>query len=167
MRHSVLKIAVAIAGLAAASVPALGQDAYFRLTNNSLGSGRSLEALQVPNTSAPVGIMLPTSNDPGQYWQFQRAGRFLQLTNALNGPRMCLEVNPTGGALFMNPCGPQTGQRWQLDETQRPTVRLRNAAWPGKCLDVVRAEDYYFPVMGDCQASLDSLNWSMPSAGRR
>lgn len=133
------------------------------MTNDSLGNGQSFETVQVEGFSAPIGVMMPSRNANDQRWQVQPVGRFAHLTNARDGARICLEVNANGGATYMSPCGPQDAQRWQLEKLLGQTVRIRNAAHPGKCLDVVTHDTMSFPVMKPC-GTASSQSWTLADA---
>lgn len=86
------------------------------------------------NPNILTGEMAAEGPAWGQYWSFVRApDGFLRVRNRL-APGMCLDV-AGDGAIYMDTCGNQIGQRWNL-RGQNGNVDVINPFKPGHRLDV-------------------------------
>jgi hypothetical protein len=119
---------------------------YFRLTNDFLGPGQSLD-VHNPGSSRPR--MSTTADAPGQLWKLVDlgAGKYA-LHTALLGDGFSLDVIDDGNDAtpFLNTTGNYSGQVWELRRQDDATYKLTNDfTGPQKSLDT--SPDTYEPFL--------------------
>lgn len=146
--------------------PAIAQQqGLFRFTSVGHGSAYSLDVGTVPGVSYVLALMLPTSQPAGQYWQITGARNGdVRLSNLFSGPNQCLDVEPSG-ALYMDTCGLQIGQRWQIREVIGQGVQVTNSFKPGHCLDVFIGTQRAPAALIPCSGSASQI-WNVSLTGR-
>lgn len=166
------KILALCLGALSVATPASANDFYQRITSNDPGSANFSLDVGDLGSGLQQGLLLPTSNASGQYWQLVPAGLgSYKLTNSFQGNVMCLDVAHDGGT-YMDNCGVQIGQLWQLEEVVGQGVRLLNAFKPGQCLDYMTHHEptlnmqIGIALMTNCNGSASQV-WSVRNTGRR
>lgn len=143
--------------------PAFAQQLLYRVSNYQLGVTASLDVGNLAGQTNLVGMMLPTSAATGQSWSIiPIGGGQVRLSNNFTGANQCLDV-AGDGALYMDGCGQQIGQRWRLD----PVVggmRLTNAFMPGKCLDIFSGPQLTIPLLTPC-TNTPNQTWIIALSG--
>ena len=159
--------ALAGASLACLAVqPAFAQQGLFRMQNVGLGPALSLDLGNLPGVSQLVAMALPTAQPLGQYWELKgsRTGGDVRLGNLFAGGGKCLDTDGDG-FLYMDGCGLQIGQRWQIRESNGG-VELTNSFKPGQCLDHARlGNGMVVPRLLPCNGS-PNQRWTISVTGK-
>ena len=165
MHRLVRGAAFAAFTLSLAASPVVAQQALFRLTSQGQGPGLSLDVGDVPGIQRHIAMMLPTAQPSGQYWEIKGSrGGDVRLSNQWSGSNQCLDVDQSG-ALYMDQCGQQFGQRWQIREVAGQGVQLTNTFKPGHCLDVVAGTLRTLAALVPCSGAPSQL-WTVSLTGR-
>ncbi len=145
------------------AAPALAQAPHYRFSNFQLGLNASMDVGDIAGQAHKVGMMLPTSQASGQYWTITPVGGgFVRLSNTFTGPNQCLDV-AGDGAVYMDGCGRQIGQRWRIEGVVGG-VRLTNAFAAGRCLDLFAGPNLTVPALLPC-AGTPSQTWIVALTG--
>ncbi len=163
--HRILRRLAATATLAsiAWAAPALAQAPHYRFNNFQLGLNMSMDVGDLAGQAHKIGMMLQTSEATGQYWTITPiGGGFVRLSNTYTGRNQCLDV-ANDGAVFMDGCRGQLGQRWRIEGVVGG-VRLTNVFAAGRCLDVFSGPNLTVPAMRPC-AGTPSQTWIVALTG--
>ncbi len=171
MRFFGFSLTVALAAITLGSAPLAAQaNSKYRITNSALGTGYSLDVGDALTPGIMAGMMLPTGQASGQFWNFEAPFVFdnrIKLSNIFKGPTECLNV-AGDGALYMSPCNSEIGQRWMMQEVPGIGVRFTNEFKPGQCLGALRSNvsnQIFVPLMQSCTGGNDQV-WIVTHTGR-
>ncbi len=119
---------------------------YYRLSNDFLGTGRSLD---VASTGTNAPFMATSSTASGQYWQLTPlTNGYYRLTTKYSGSARSLDTDSTGKP-FMGNSGNYSGQLWQLTLLSNGAYRLFNSyLGTGRSLDTY-SNNGNAPFMGN------------------
>ena len=119
---------------------------YYRLSNDFLGTGRSLD---VASTGTNAPFMATSSTASGQYWQLTPLSNgYYRLTTKYLGSGRSLDTDSTGKP-FMGTSGNYSGQLWQLTPLSNGAYRLSNSyLGTGRSLDTY-SNNGNAPFMGN------------------
>jgi len=147
-----------IAAPAPQSVPAKAETTsfdthfYYRLTNDFLGPGQSLD---VYNAGTSRLKMSTTADSPGQLWKLvDVGGGKYSLRTALSGDGFSLDVvnDGTNESLVLAETGAYSGQAWTLTRQDDATYKLTNDfTGPQKSVDTY--SDTHEPCLGSGDSS--------------
>ncbi len=125
--------------------------AYYRLTNQWQGEGKSLDILNDKEANKP--ILAKTGNYTGQFWKITAVGEgYYRLSTQWQGEGKSLDIlnDNEANRPILADTGNYTGQLWKITAVGEGYYRL-STQWQGegKSLDIINDKEANKPILAD------------------